>query len=333
MPIILSALQNYSIKLSGSFNATYFLFNYSLDNFHINTLKLDYAHTGIDMTNGVLKTEISNFALDWLGALSFTTDPVFFFGQGDGKYQLSNFNLLTSIDLDLGPNKLPKIKFLESRVDLTKESIRIKFNGTNDIFTLLEIIQGAVTPFIIRLIGGEMSDETKLTIQETINSVLAGLSNEYELPGTDIVLNYGFISSPSLKNFYLPIALNGSSACASRKRCIPFKGVRPDPPRPINVFGGKGVFQVLISDYFLNSLLIAAYEDLLMNFVITPEKMHKLTNGSLELNTDLFGVFIPDMRKVYGPNKNISMNFNVTYPPKFTVTTKDITCIFIALNK
>ena len=323
-PYIVNSLKNLTINMSGSLNLTLFLFNYTLETFHINQIYLNYTKTGLNLTGGRFDLKISNFSFDCVAKAGFTTDPVLFFGKGDGRFNLSRLNVSLIMDLKLGPNNLPMIELVGSKVDISNNSLRMLFNGTNDVFTLLETIQGFVAPLIIETIGGVMKDETRRQLQDTINGVLNGLPNEIVIPGTDLALNYGLLIPPSMTNGYLPIALNGTFSC-SGKACHPYAGPRPVPPKKIDPFAGTGSFQVLVSDYLVNTLLIAALEDSLIRFNVTSDMVANMTNGTIGLNTDLFGVFIPQIREKYGAHRNISMNFTAVKPPSLDITHNDIT--------
>ena len=318
-PYVVTSLMNLTVNMSGSLNLSLFLFNYSLETFHINHIYLNYTKTGLNLTGGRFELSIHNFSFDCIAKTNFTTDPQLFFGQGHGRFNLSRLNVSFVMDLKLGKNDLPQIEIISSRVDISNKSLHMLFNGTNDVFTLLEMVQGFVAPLIIDTIGGEMKKETRDSIQSNINDLLAGLPNEFTIPGTNISLNFGLVLPPSMTKGYLPLALRGQFACVG-PQCLPNPGPEPTPPPVMDPFAGSGSFQLLISDYMLQTLFIAAYQASLLRFNLTAEMVGNLTNNTVPFNTDLFGVFIPELRQKYGPHRNINMNISVHEPPKVDIS-------------
>jgi len=203
------------------------------------------------------------------------------------------------------------------------------FEGDNDVFTLLNSIGEFAIPTIIELIGGEMKKETIEAIQGTVNELLGQLPCNITIPDTNVNFDFGLVVSPKVVDGHAPFALNGTSVCEAN--CTPY-GDKPLPPKPIKVFGGKGSLQILLSDYIFSSFAHAAFENFLLKAIITSDMVKNATNGSFELNTDLFGIFIPEMRTFYGPHKDIDLAVGAITPPRLTIDEKGIICKYLIVN-
>lgn len=272
------------------------------------------------MTEGDVIVNLGDFSLKWIGKVNFTTDPVLFFGKGDGWFNLSNLNVTTRLNFDLGPNMLPKIKLIHSNVSISNKSISMGFNGTNDLFQLLNMTQGFALPLILGYIQGEMSNTTKQTIEETINGVLASLPHEITIPGTNIAFDFGFVFSPKVdERKYVSMPIKGSAKCNNATSCKNYEP-KPLPPKKTDYKYGTGSLQLHLSDYIVSSIFVAAYEDSLIKITITPEMVHNITGGAIELNTKLLGVFIPEISRRYGLNRSVTIKVAATGPPLLTIT-------------
>lgn len=331
MPIVVSLLKGFSTHVSGSFNLSLFLFNYTLETFQIDDFNIDPELTGVDLSKEDLNITLSDFTIDSYGRLGFTTDPELFFGKGWGMVNLTRLNSTVSIDFGKGENNLPTLKLKHSKVDINTTNVKAHFEGDNDVFSLLELAQNFSIPFIVDFLGGVMSDETRQTIEETVNGLLESLPDEIVIPGTHIAFNFGLLFSPKVTHGHVPFALMANASCINDTACKRYTGPKPSPPGETEVFQGKGSLQVLVSDYMLNTFCIAAWEDSMLKGTITPEMVHNLTNGTIELNTDLFGIFIPEMRQFYGPHRDITLDLELTAPPTIDITPKEITGIIQGL--
>lgn len=324
-PFVVEQLHDLTLNYSNIFNLSLFLFNFTLERFHVNRVYINHTQSGIDLSDGLFHYYISNLTFDCIGNTNFNTVPMLFFGAGYGLFNLSRLNTTLKMKFGLGNNLLPNISIESSKVDINVTNLQMKFSGTNDVYTLLEMVQNFSIPMIVDLIGGEMKKETKKSLSDTINGLLEGLPHSMRVPGTHIDFDFGFLLPPTTKEGYMPLALYGNSSCGDEKACIPYQGKKPDPPKDQPVFGGMGSFQVLLSDYMLDTLFISAFEDQLLKANITAEMVRNMTNGTISLDTDLFGIFIPIMREKYGPHKEIFMKVNFSQPPTVDITTKDLT--------
>jgi hypothetical protein len=272
------------------------------------------------MTSGDVVVKLNDFSLEWIGKVNFSTDPQLFYGEGNGWFNLSKLNVTTKMNFDKGANMLPKLILKSSKVDISNTSVGMHFDGTNDIFQLMDMAKNFTLPMIVDFISGEMKAESIKFIEDTINGALEGLPHEITIPNTHVALDYGFTFAPSVtKDGYVPIPIAGAARCTNETSCKKYEK-RPIPPKEEDYAIGKGSLQLHISDYILNSVFVAAFEDSLLNFYITPEFVHGMTNGSLELDTDLFGILIPEIRRRYGPKRPISISITATQPPEVTIT-------------
>lgn len=303
-------------------NLSMFWFNYTLDKFHIENIELNTDQTGIDMTKGDIVVSLANFSLKWVGKVKFSTDPVLFFGDGDGWFNLTNLNVTMKLNFDIGPNMLPRLKLIQSNVAISNKSISMGFNGSNDIFQVMNMTQAFALPMILDIIQGEMKAETIKMLEETINGVLGSLPHEITIPTTDIAFDYGFIFSPKVnEKGYVSAPIKGSAKCVNESRCVPYEK-KPVPPKKEDFTYGDGSLQIHLSDYIINSFSVAAFEDSLLKYVITPEMVHNLTGGLIELNTKLYGIFIPEIARKYGPDGPITIKLTSLSPPEVSIDTK-----------
>ena len=305
--------------MAGIMDLGLFKFNYSLDALRVNQIYVNHTNTGIELYRGFLDVKLDNFTLDCVANTSFNTVPSFFNGKGTGLFKLAKLSTKLRAELGLGSNNLPTVKLHESITTLSNDSLSMKFDGTNDIYLLLDKVRAYIGPMIIRIIGGTMSNETMKKVEDNINTYMGSIPSTMIIPGTDIKLDYGLITPPSIVNAFLPFALNGASVCSNPAKCIKYGGNPPTRPKKIDVTNGNWSLQVYISEFFLNSLFIAVLENSLLNVTVTPADVRKATNGSVELSTDLLGVFIPEMRQKYGPKKSVSFQVNFTSPPLFHI--------------
>lgn len=276
------------------------------------------------MTKGDVEVYFTDFSLEWMGKVRFTTDPELFYGNGTGLFYLNKLNSTTVLNFDRGANKLPSILLKKSKVDISNKSVSMHFEGTNDVFQLLDMAKNFSLPMILDLISGEMKGETLKLIQDSINGALESLPHEFVIPGTNIAFDYGFLYSPKVsKDGYVPFPIAGSARCVNETTCGHFEP-KPIPPKVDDFENGKGSFQLHISDYILNSVLVAAFDDHLLHYKVTPEFVHSLTEGAIELDTDLFGVFIPEIRRRYGPKRPITLQINANTPPEFIISKKSM---------
>jgi hypothetical protein len=324
MPYVIKRLQGLNVSYSGIMNTSFIDFIYSLDSFHIRNLYLDTNKTGIDMTTGDVVIYVSNFTLEWEGKVRFKTNPELLFGEGLGWFNLSRLNFTTKINFGIGENKLPNITIKESRFDISNSSVKMSFSGTNDIFQLMDMIQKFALPLIIEEIKGNMTEETMKSIAETLNGLLASIPSSLPIPGTHIEFDLGLVNSPAVtQDGYAPVAINGTASCVNKTACMPYSPL-PIPPKKEDFAFGKGSFQLHIADYLLSSIFVAAYQDNLIKFTVTPQMFHDMTSGLIELNTTLIGAFIPEIRRRYGPNRNVTVTINAYSPPLATITEKYI---------
>jgi hypothetical protein len=297
---------------------------YALDTFHVNQASLNYHETGVEMADEKINVKVSNLTFDCHAKASFNTIPEFFHGKGTGKFNLSRLNSSVKFNFDKGANNLPKLNLIYSKVDLNSSNLNASFVGDNDIFTLLNAVGDLAIPAIIDLIGGEMKNTTIAMIQDTVNDLLGSLPDSMAIPGTNVSINYGLVVSPKVVDNYAPFALNGTSQCVGK--CTPYED-KPKPPSPIKVFGGSRSLQLLLSDYIFSSFLHAAFESGLLKANVTSQMVKNMTNGSFALNTDLFGILIPEMRTFYGPHKDIDLTIAALVPPRITISPQGIVCI------
>eukprot|EP00831_Metopus_contortus_P071493 TRINITY_DN65300_c0_g1_i1.p1 TRINITY_DN65300_c0_g1~~TRINITY_DN65300_c0_g1_i1.p1 ORF type:complete len:258 (-),score=30.81 TRINITY_DN65300_c0_g1_i1:152-925(-) len=166
-----------------------------------------------------------------------------------------------------------------------------------------------------------MSDKTKQVIEDTVNKIM-NITTGFLYYNSDIGIDYSMILQPNIQNGVLPFALNGTTVCL--QNCRPYNKPFPSPPEPIKVFTGDGSLELVISDFFVNSFLLAAFRNSLFNFTISPDNFSKLTNHSLELNTDLIGVFIPEIRTKYGNKRDVFLTFNASEAPRIEINSEKI---------
>ena len=242
---------------------------------------------------------------------------------------MSQFNVTLLLKFGVGSNRMLNIKVVRSKIDLSPRNLALHFEGDDDVFGLFNDIQDVAIKILTQWIEGEMNEEMRKSVENAVNRVMNTTSGFIMIDGTHIGIDYGLILSPEVKLQYLPIAINGTGVCIDPDACKPYKGERPSPPEMMSVYDGKSDLQMLVSDYTLNMFFIAGYEDSAFNFSLTHEKFEELTNHSLHLDTDLFGIFIPEMKIVYGPHRNITINFNVTEPPKIDISKAGIKGILI----
>jgi len=313
-PIIVKELKNLTMNFNGMIDLGLLNFTYALDTFHMNEVYINHTNTGIDFTSGILDMKIDNLTIDCIAKTSFNTIPKFFFGQGVSIFNITKLSTHAKLELGLAPNNLPTIKIHSSKTNLGNDSLDIKFDGTNDVYLLLDKVRSFVTPMIVNLIGGEMSQETIKSIEDTVNSFIGGMESGQNFPGTDVIIDYGLLIPPSITSGFLPLAINGTSYCGNPDRCIKYKGETPRKPPKIDVLTGKGSLQIYISEFFLNSLFISLYENSAFNF----------TFGQGSIDTDVLGIFIPDIRKKYGAKRNAIAKFNITSPPNLYISPSGI---------
>jgi hypothetical protein len=327
MPYAIQKLQNFNVSYAGELNTSIVNFTYSLDSFHINKLWLDTNHSYVDMTSGDIVANLNNFTLEWVGKVKFATDPKLFFGDGSGWFNLSKLNYTVKINFGLGENKLPTLKIKQSAFDISNKSLNMSFYGTNDIFTLIDMAQKFALPAILAIIQGNMTKETINSTETMINGLLGSIPHEVPIPTTGVAFDIGFTDSPAVTSKgYIPILINGTARCTNETSCKRYEPM-PVPPKKEEFKYGKGSFQLHLSDYIFNSIFVALWQDSFLNFAITPAMVHGLTNGSIELDTKLLGVFIPEIRRRYGPDKPITLKISATAPPLLSINE---TCLSIS---
>lgn len=299
-------------------------FTYNITDFNVSNIDLNPAQTQVVIKDEVIWTNVSDFTLQCTGNLSFWTTPAIFYGNGTGKVDMTHLNSSVGFQFTKGDNNLPQFHLKYSHFDLNEKHVMANFSGNNDVFTLAEMAKDFALPMLVDFLNGTMDQDTMDSISETINGVLGELPSALTIPGTDIVFNFGLLFDPKVKGSYVPMAIDGTAICANKTACRPYNGPKPKVPPETDVFGGNGSFQLLLSDYIFNSLSVAAFEDSIFNLTVTPGAVRNATNGSIELNTDLFGIFIPEMREVYGKHQDITLQLNMTSPPLVSISPAEL---------
>lgn len=332
-PAILKALEKVYLQVNGSMNMSLFLFNYSLDALYFTAYSMNFNKSYVTLEDGKFNMSIKDLSLALKAFAQFTTVPALFYGRGYGMFNLSRMNSSTAFSLDIGNNLLPTFSLDYSHFNLSEKDLSMSFNGTNDVFTLLNSTQDLLIPTITGMLNGTMKPETRKSISDTINDLLSGLPSNITIPGTNINFDFGFIENPSMKGKYLPIALKGVSKCVNTTACKPYKKRTLIPPKEKKVFDGNGSLQILVSDYLINTLSFSAFEDQMMNLKVSSKQVSNMTNNTIKLDTDLFGIFIPHMRELYGKKREININFNITDPPMISIATDAIRCKIFSVVK
>ena len=297
---------------------------YAVDPLRIDDIDLDQANTDVVMNQDSITASMKDFTLKCFTKAKFATDPIFFFGTGIGKVDTKRVNSTVEFNFYKGKNNLPALKLINSNCDLTKENVQAEFSGDNDIFTLLNMTQDFTISMLVEYLNGTMSKETKEAIEGTINDLLGKIPPIIQIPGTDIAFNLGLLIDPKVEKGHVPMAIDGTSDCINKTACREYSGPWPQVPPETPVFEGSGSLQFLLSDYLFNSLSVAAYRNSLFNFTVTPEQVHEITGGAIELDTDFFSVFIPAMRKVYGKARPIMLKVSMTSAPMVKISPKEM---------
>jgi len=305
-------------------NISGFLLTYNLSQFKIEDINVDQAETHVTINDKFMTLALKDFVFKFLGELSFWTTPAIFYGNGTGNAQFDHLNSSVDISFGKGPNDLPMLHLHRSQFDLDDKHMKGKFQGTNDVFQLLDLAKNLTFPMIIEFLNGTMTEETMKQIESTVNDLLAGLPSAIQIPGTDVVFNYGLLFAPDIKNGAIPFGIEGTSKCANATNCKPSPEPKPKEPPFVPPFEGPGTLQIKISDYLLNSFLRAVYENGLIHIAVTPEMVHNATGGAVELNTELFSVFIPEMKEYYGKERNVTLDLHMTAPPTVDISEKEI---------
>ncbi len=329
LPIVVRLLQNFTLGLSGFADARYFRFNYSLDEFRVTRISVDHANTGLRVgDDGTFELAVRNFSLNLLGNASFNTVPRLIRGKGYGAFSLANFASLVKFALGLGPNRLPNVTLIRTTTNLNHDNVHAKFDGTNDIFRLADMVRSLVSPIIIGIVSGNVSSRTLGIVQTAANRFLGSLPSAVRIPGTDVTIDYGLLYPPvaSHSGDYIPLAIAGTSTCVGNA-CHPSPDRQIAQPHPVpDLSSGKGSLQMTVSEQFLNGFLAALFDNAKLNLAITPGWIRGLTNGGLELNTDLCSMFMPELRRKYGEKREISAHFNVASPPTVSISSAGIEC-------
>lgn len=270
--------------------------------------------------------EVSNLTFDAYANVGFTTIPELFLGQGDGQINLSQLNSQVSVNFLKNPeNNLPLLVLHNYTFDINESNVKAHFKGNNDVFTLLDMAGNTTIPLIVKLLGKNATAEDRLMIQEVVNGILGSIPSVLQIPSTDVAFNFGLADSPSIHDGYAQFAIDGTSTCVNESACKHYPGPQPVRPPYIKPFSGSGAMQVMIADYLINSLLYAAYEDSLLNFEVTSEMVNRSTNGSFELNTDSFALFIPQIKEHYGAGRPINLGLSLTSPPSLSIAPTGMT--------
>lgn len=274
----------------------------------------------ISFENNLLETKIEEISLSCGGNISFSMEPDLFSGNGFAIFNLSKLNLTISTGFIKTEENLMNVKIVKSKIDISKNSFNMHFYSDDEIFDIINSIQETIFEILLSWIQGEMSETNRKYIENGINRVLNDTSNFPIIEGTDILLDYHLIAEPNSPANYLPISLNGTAICNNPQKCKK-STYKAELPPTIEIFDNtNNNMQILISEYLLNTIMIAGYENSLFNYDITPEKFNEITK--IKLDTNFISVFIPEVLNKYGENRDVFIRINAENPLNFTITAK-----------
>ncbi|CAG9317568.1 unnamed protein product [Blepharisma stoltei] len=150
-------------------------------------------------------------------------------------------------------------------------------------------------PTLEKTIEGYVANKT-----DDINMLLYILPYELELESLRSIIDLHLTQNTSVSNGYLSIPFLGEVYNSTTKSSfIPFKAI--DLP----AYGADGLdFQIFLSDYFLNSLVVAYWGLLNIDLKQLPPTI------PLKLTTDGLAFLIPNLKQTYGKGKNVALTFN-----------------------
>ncbi len=320
-------LDNLTVNTSGKVDAGIGVIYYRVRNLRVTHVYVNHSFTGVDFTSGRAVITLQNASLAFAGGFVLSTVPNLFSGNGTVAFNLSRLNVTLVVGLEMAASRMLNLRLYRSKVDVTNDSLTIKVSGDDDIFDTINTIQEAVVRILRESIEGEMGEPARHKVEQAVNRAMNASALVMVSAESDVGIDYRLVAPPDIANGYLPLAFNGTGVCDDSEdttACRPFEGTRPVPPAPVGIYDGTSGLQMMVSDYMLNTFFIAGYQNSLFNMSVGPESFLAMTNGTIALNTDLVGVFLPEIRARYGPGRNVTLKFNVTAPPTMDITHKEI---------
>jgi len=261
-----------------------------------------------------VNVNIGNISIVCSGHLKLVSSASVLTGSGPVYFNLSELNITSVFGVVRGFNGLPNVRLKRILTDISNNSFSIGFIGDSYIFETLTKIKDFILKTLLEWVQGEMTEKNKGILEKSINRAMNDTAPLIMINNTVIGINYGLLISPKITT-HLPLLLNGTVDCTDPKRCKPYKGKRPNPPEAINPFDGSGSLIALVSDYVLNTAVIAGLEEGLLNITVTSEMVEKVFG--IKLDTNLVGVAVPEIRKAYGEGKEVIIEFITNEVPSF----------------
>lgn len=263
------------------------------------------------LKDGEVTVNVGNLSLVCSGNAALSSAVPGFKEAGRGYFNLSEFNLTSTFSLTKGKSRLVNVKLHRVKTDISNSTFTIGLFGAGVIFETLNTVKDTFLRLFIAWLEGEMSAREKQIIENATNKVMNEESPLVAV-GSDVALDCG-LTDPPIVTSHIAFLMNGTGVCVNPATCKGYEGRRPSWADPVSPFDGLGSMTVLVCDYVVNSLLVAAVQRRLLDAVVESKDAEEWLG--VKLDTSLIGIFIPEIMKEYGEGKEVIIEIQTHEAP------------------
>ena len=290
------------------------------------TLHADYANitniqidnnAGLSLNNGII-FKVPNFSVEFVTKLEFYTIPKLFFGNGTVHLKIDNIGNDVELQITADESQNIHINFTKIEFTLSEKQILFESAGSNDIFVATQMGYNWAIPIVINALRYPIQESFRNAISNTLNNLIKSTFRKIKLMGGNIFMDISLLDNCQVIDDRFMLYLNGtvySNWTDSEKKPIHYNP-------PINIpdmnSNGKAV-QIIVTNYTLNTLFQAMYIDDLLIFKISKNMNPE---SKFNLDTNLIGVFIPQIFEVYGYKKPIEILIEVIDTPQVFLSSR-----------
>ena len=220
-------------------------------------MNFDYKNSKVTFKDNKINLLIkdSNFVLDTKPYIESV--PKFIFGNGTYHVDVSEMSMDNNYTL-ANNNGTFKFTWENATVNVTKDHFNFTLKEySNDIFYLIGMLGNSTMNFFSKpFFEKKLIPALLKTVSETVNMVISAIPKEFVIPSTSINVFLDLLREIIIDNDLFQFSSNISAIC--KGKCNKPDVILDRPKEMIPKSDCKGL-QFLVSDYMINSFLLAGY--------------------------------------------------------------------------